>query len=127
MTLNINIMQQNFLIEIDFEKLKHFDRDLTEAFDEILNHRYEPFDPERYYDKDINYLESLEDTNVYVAEYNNQHHLIKDLNALQQLNSRFPYLSELIYPNIYFSNDDSFSILKQKLESNEFIDISRTF
>lgn len=113
-----------FLIMIDFKKLNHLNRDLIKALDETLNHKAEPFDTEPLYDEELN---NLTDVDLFITEYDNQHHLIKDLNALQQLNSKYPYLSELIDPDINFSNDDSFSILKQKLESNEFVNIRKTF
>lgn len=124
MKSNTNIPIHYFLIMIDFKKLNHLNRDLIKALDETLNHKAEPFDTEPLYDEELN---NLTDVDLFITEYDNQHHLIKDLNALQQLNSKYPYLSELIDPDINFSNDDSFSILKQKLESNEFVNIRKTF
>lgn len=123
MTTNTKIPVHYVLIEIDFKKLNHLNRDLVKALDKTLNHKAEPFDTEPLYDEELN---NLTDIDLFIAEYDDQRYLIKDLNALQQLNSRFPYLSELIDPNINFSNDDSFSILKQKLESNEFVNIRKT-
>ena len=123
MKSNTNMPIHYFLIMIDFKKLNHLNRDLIKALDETLNHKAEPFDTEPLYDEELN---NLTDVDLFITEYDNQHHLIKDLNALQQLNSKYPYLSELIDPNINFSNDDSFSILKQKLESNEFVNIRKT-
>lgn len=124
MKSNTNMPIHYFLIMIDFKKLNHLNRDLIKALDETLNHKAEPFDTEPLYDEELN---NLTDVDLFITEYDNQHHLIKDLNALQQLNSKYPYLSELIDPDIKFSNDDSFSILKQKLESNEFVNIRKTF
>lgn len=124
MKSNTNMPIHYFLIMIDFKKLNHLNRDLIKALDETLNHKAEPFDTEPLYDEELN---NLTDVDLFITEYDNQHHLIKDLNALQQLNSKYPYLSELIDPDINFSNDDSFSILKQKLESNEFVNIRKTF
>ena len=123
MKSNTNMPIHYFLIMIDFKKLNHLNRDLIKALDETLNHKAEPFDTEPLYDEELN---NLTDVDLFITEYDNQHHLIKDLNALQQLNSKYPYLSELIDPDINFSNDDSFSILKQKLESNEFVNIRKT-
>lgn len=124
MKSNTNMPIHYFLIVIDFKKLNHLNRDLIKALDETLNHKAEPFDTEPLYDEELN---NLTDVDLFITEYDNQHHLIKDLNALQQLNSKYPYLSELIDPDIGFSNDDSFSILKQKLESNEFVNIRKTY
>ena len=75
MKSNTNMPIHYFLIMIDFKKLNHLNRDLIKALDETLNHKAEPFDTEPLYDEELN---NLTDVDLFITEYDNQHHLIKD-------------------------------------------------